>query len=123
MRPSAAVSAALFAFAAWFTLHAAGNPDRGEALFTKMCTGCHDLDHEKSGPRLRNVFGRRAGTVPNFPYSEGLKSAAVVWDEANLDKWLSDPSTVVHDNDMAFRLENAGQREDIIAYLKKMAAK
>jgi cytochrome c len=98
----------------------AGN---GAKLFERMCTGCHDLDSEKEGPRLRGVFGRRAGAVAGFRYSDGLKAAHVVWDEASLDRWLTDPAGVVPDNDMAFRLTNAGQRADIIAYLKSLAEK
>jgi cytochrome c len=47
----------------------------------------------------------------------------LVWDETTLDKWLTDPESVVAGNNMAFRLENAGQRADIIAYLKTLGRK
>src|SRR5258708_33269783 len=58
-----------------------GDPQRGKELFEKRCGGCHSLEKDKEGPRLGNVFGRRAGTIPTFKYSESLKSAQVVWDE------------------------------------------
>jgi len=91
----------------------------GRAAFERRCTGCHALDHEKVGPRLAGVVGRKAGTVSNFPYSDAVKKAAVVWNEAALDKWLTDPDSVIPDSDMAFRLDNAVERAAIIAFLKE----
>ena len=43
----------------------------------------------------------------------------VTWDEATLDKWLADPDRVIAGNDMSFRLNDAGERADIVAYLKE----
>ena len=119
-RLSSVITAAVLGCSAALSLLSAGDAKRGEQLFNKACTGCHALDSEKEGPRLRGVFGRAAGAVPGFPYSEGIKKARPVWNEANLDQWLADPSTLVPNNDMAFRLDNPGQRADIIAYLKTL---
>ena len=91
----------------------------GRAAFERRCTGCHALDHEKTGPRLAGVVGRKAGTVSGFPYSDAVKNSAVVWNEAVLDKWLTDPETVIPDTDMAFRLDNPAERAAIIAFLKE----
>ena len=91
----------------------------GRSAFEKRCTGCHALDHEKSGPRLAGVVGRKAGVVPGFTYSDALKKSAVVWSEAVLDKWLTDPETMIPDTDMAFRLDNPVERAAIIAFLKE----
>jgi cytochrome c len=91
----------------------------GRSAFEKRCTGCHALDHEKTGPRLAGVVGRKAGTVSGFPYSEAVKKSAVVWDETVLEKWLTDPETVIPDTDMAFRLDNPVERAAIIAFLKE----
>jgi cytochrome c len=95
---------------------------RGRELYEKRCGGCHALDTVKSGPPLRGVFGRAAATNPHFPYSDALKRAHVVWDEATLDRWLTDPEAVVADNDMAFHVENAGERAAVIAYLRHLPA-
>ncbi len=35
----------------------------GKELFEKRCGGCHALDLDKEGPRLRGVYGRKADTV------------------------------------------------------------
>jgi cytochrome c len=92
--------------------------DAGRAAFEKRCTGCHALDRDKEGPRLAGVFGRKAGSVAGFPYSDAVKKSAIVWNEALLDKWLTDPESVIPDSDMAFRLNNAADRAAIIAFLK-----
>jgi cytochrome c len=123
MRRFKIVAAAILGVTASLTVWSAGNSARGRELFNNKCTGCHALDSEKEGPRLRGVFGRPAASVSGFPYSAGLKGSRVIWDEATLDKWLTDPASVAADNDMAFRLENADQRTDIIAYLKTLSSK
>jgi cytochrome c len=91
----------------------------GRTVFEKRCTGCHALDHEKEGPRLAGVVGRKAGAVSTFVYSDAVKKSSVVWTEAALDKWLTDPETVIPDNDMSFRLNNPVERAAIIAFLKE----
>ena len=100
----------------------AQNPENGKELFEKRCSGCHALDKDKEGPRLRGVYGRTSGSVPSFQYSNALKSAHITWDAASLDKWLADPEKLVPDNDMAFQLVRAEERADIIAYLKKLSS-
>jgi cytochrome c551/c552 len=47
----------------------------GQALFQRRCSGCHALDADHEGPRLRGVVGRAAGSVKTFQYSEALKNA------------------------------------------------
>jgi cytochrome c len=100
-----------------------GDPQRGKELFEKRCGGCHSLDKDKEGPRLGNVFGRKAGTIPSFKYSDSLKSAQVVWNEASLDKWLINTDTVVPDNDMDFHVPKANERADIIQFLRVSSGK
>ena len=92
----------------------------GRAAFEKRCTGCHALDHDKEGPRLAGVVGRKAGSVCGFPYSDAVRKSTVIWNEAVIDKWLTDPETVIPDSNMAFRLSSLAERQAIIAFLKAM---
>ena len=96
-----------------------GDTVDGRSAFEKRCTGCHALDHDKEGPRLAGVVGRKAGAVSAFTYSDAVKKSTVVWTEAALDKWLTDPETVIPDNDMSFRLNSPIERAAIIAFLKE----
>jgi cytochrome c len=66
------------------------------------------------------VYGRKAGSVPDFNYSEGLKKAGIRWDSANLNTWLTDPEAMVPDTDMAFRLPIEEERNAVIAYLRSL---
>ena len=92
----------------------------GRAAFEKRCTGCHALDHDKEGPRLAGVVGRKAASVSGFPYSDAVRKSTVIWNEAVIDKWLTDPESVIPGSDMAFRLSSPVEREAIIAFLKAM---
>jgi cytochrome c len=87
-------------------------------LFQRRCGGCHALDRDKEGPRLGGVYGRTAGSVDSFQYSDALRNSKIIWNDESLEKWLTDPEQLVPNNDMAFHLENGGERRDIIAYLK-----
>ena len=100
----------------------AENGERGKDLFERRCSGCHALDKDKEGPRLRGVYGRVSGSVAPFHYSDALKAAHITWNDATLDKWLTDPEQLVPDNDMAFHLAQAEERQAIIAYLKGLPA-
>jgi len=96
---------------------------RGKLLFEKRCTGCHSLEKNKEGPRLAGVYGRKAGSVADFNYSNELKSSKIVWDGATLDKWLIEPDAVVPDSDMAFHVSDARERADIIEFLRVSSGK
>jgi len=91
----------------------------GKALFEKRCGGCHALDRDKEGPRLGGVYGRPAGSLDSFEYSDALKKSKIKWVEDTLDQWLTDTEKLVPGNDMTFHVEKAEKRSQIIAYLKK----
>lgn len=96
-----------------------GGAAAGQALFAKRCGGCHSLDHDKEGPRLRGVYGRAAASVESFDYSEALKKSQLRWDDETLDRWLTDSEKLVPNTDMTFRVPEAEERSAIIQYLKQ----
>ena len=95
----------------------------GKALFEKRCGGCHALDRDKEGPRLGGVYGRTAGSLDSFQYSDALKKSKIKWAEDTLDKWLTDTEKLVPNNDMTFHVEKPGERREIIAYLKSLSSR
>ena len=95
----------------------------GKELFEKRCGGCHALDRDKEGPRLRGVYGRVAGSLDSFKYSDALKKSKITWTDERLDKWLTDTEKLVPDNDMTFHVERPEERGEIIAYLKQNSGK
>jgi cytochrome c len=92
----------------------------GEALYEANQHG-DSLDKNDVGPRHRGVFGRKAASLPDYDYSDALKSANIVWNEETLDKWLTDPQAVAPGAKMFFHLDNPQDRADVIAYLKERA--
>ena len=105
--------------AAFAAILLGADPD-GKATFEKRCTGCHALDADREGPRLRGVVGRPAGSVKTFEYSKALQEAKFTCDAARLDKWLADPDSVVPGNDMAFRMPKEDERAALIRYLESL---
>src|SRR5262245_6280492 len=93
-------------------------PSAGQKVFQQRCGGCHSLDRDLEGPRLRGVFGRAAASVNGFPYSEALRNSKVVWTEETLDRWLTDTETVAPNNEMTFRVNSPSERRAIIEFLK-----
>jgi cytochrome c len=96
-----------------------GDAVQGKAVFEKRCTGCHAMAVDREGPRLAGIYGRRAGNIAGFTYSAGLKNSGVTWNDATLEKWLSDPDLMVPDNNMSFSVPKAEERRNLIAYLKQ----
>lgn len=118
----------LFAFVALVAAipsiaRAAGDANRGADLYEQRCTGCHSLDANRVGPMHRGVYGRKAGAVADFRYSTGVGSSTVVWDEAALDRWLTNPQAFIAGARMGFRVGEAADRADIIAFLRRESGK
>lgn len=90
----------------------------GAQLFAERCSACHSLDHNKTGPMLGGVIGRRAGSVPGYHYSPALKAADFTWSKSKLDRWLADPQKFVPGARMPVRVLEAPSRHDLIAYLQ-----
>ena len=100
-----------------------GDATRGRELFERRCTGCHAMEQNREGPRLGGVFGRSAGTVSGYGYSEALKKAHIVWNDTTLERWLADPDALVPDNNMGFHVARPQERRDLIRFLRESAAR
>jgi cytochrome c len=92
----------------------------GAALFVKNCQTCHIVAKEggvRTGPPLRGVVGRKAGSIEGFNYSPGLKASGIIWTPEMLDQWLTIPKKLVRDTMMLYRQNNPEIRKAIIDYL------
>ena len=78
----------------------------GEKVF-KKCAACHVPNEAKNkvGPTLHGVFGRTAGTVEGFKYSEAMTEkgqGGLVWSAETIDAYIADPKGYIPKNKMAF---------------------
>jgi len=92
----------------------------GSRLFAAQCAGCHALESNKIGPELGNVVGREAGSLAGYPYSHALQTAHLVWTKATLDQWLKNPQAFLPGAQMPMHVDEAIDRNDIIAYLASL---
>ncbi len=104
---------------------AAANLKRGQLLFM-VCKACHDIEPAqppKAGPSLQGVFGRKAGTLPGFKYSDALVKSGVVWTPETMDEWLKQPGAMIPGNGMAFPgIASDTDRASLVAYLMSATA-
>lgn len=100
-------------------LAAQGNVLRGETVYTR-CLACHALAYDRTGPKHCGLFGRKAGSVPGFSYSQAMKNANIVWDEVTLNAFLTAPLRMVPGTSMGYAgIADSQERNDLIAYLKQ----
>jgi cytochrome c len=121
---AAALGALGCSLALALTAHAmepAPSAARGRLQFLR-CASCHDISSTPSakiGPNLKGVYGRKAGSLAGYSYSPAMKAADFTWDEAHLDRWLTQPTSLVPGTAMAFAgVPSAADRAAIIAYLR-----
>jgi cytochrome c len=100
----------------------AGAQDAGELIFNNTCRTCHTVKEgdNRLGPSLAGVVGRKAGSLPGYPYSDAMKKSGVTWDEATLERFIENPDAVVRGNGMKpfTGVASVDDRSKIIAYLK-----
>jgi cytochrome c len=92
---------------------------QGEQLYGR-CMGCHALGYDRTGPHHCGLFGRRAGSVAGFPYSDAMKRADIVWTARTLDRFLANPARTVPGTSMTYAgVPDPAERRALIAYLQQ----
>ena len=102
---------------------AQGDPEKGEKVFNK-CKTCHVVEEEqnKVGPHLVGIFGRQAGSVEGFKYSDAMKESGIVWEDETITAYLKEPRAYIPGNRMAFAgLRKDEEIADLLAYLHEEA--
>ena len=106
------------------------DPDKmpnGERQFMRKCSICHALTpppSRKAGPSLYGLFGRKAGSVPGYPYSQTLSGSGIIWSDDTVDALFDiGPDHYIPGSKMPMqRITAPGDRQDLIAYLRRVTA-
>ena len=96
----------------------------GERQFVRKCSICHSLsprNGNRPGPSLYRLFGRKAGSLPGYPYSDALRNSTIVWNEETVARLFDEgPDLITPGSKMPLqRLKSAQDRDALIAYLKR----
>ncbi len=98
--------------------------DRGAKLF-RTCSKCHSVtpdSENKSGPTFYGLIGRRAGSVPGYPYSRALVESGIVWTEETLARLFElGPENYLAGTRMPFqRMPDPEDRAELVAYIARI---
>ncbi len=96
---------------------------RGAKLYDARCSACHSVDQNLIGPRHRGVYGRRAGSLVDYQYSDALSHSPIVWNDDTLDRWLASPRSFVPGSRMCIKVSASDDRRALIEYLKSDAVR
>ncbi|QFS83960.1 Cytochrome c2 precursor [Roseivivax sp. THAF40] len=99
----------------------------GERQFKRKCSICHTLtpgSARRAGPSLYGLFGRRAGMVADYSYSDALDGRDLVWTEETVDALFDiGPEHYIPGTKMPMqRITGPDDRADLIAYLRRETA-
>jgi cytochrome c len=103
--------------------HPTKNIGNGERQFARKCSVCHTLNLDgkrRAGPTLFGVFGRQAGTLEGYTYSDALLQSTIVWDADSIDRLFKDgPDVVTPGTKMPIqRMKNSQDRHDLVSFLQ-----
>ena len=95
----------------------------GALHFARKCSLCHTLTSNggnRAGPTLYKVFGRKAGSLPGYPYSDALLNADIIWNEKTLGLLFGlGPDHYTPGTKMPLqKIEDPEMLKELIAYLK-----
>ena len=97
---------------------AKGDAKKGEEIYSR-CLACHALGYDRTGPHHCGLFGRKAGSVPGFAYSDAMKHSKITWNAKTLDRFIEDPMKAVPGTAMGYAgVKDPRERADHIAYLE-----
>jgi cytochrome c len=100
----------------------AADASAGSDVFRSECAECHSVreGHNKKGPSLFGIVGRKAASLPDYKYSDALRGRTDwVWTTEKLHDYLSQPARQANPGTrMKYDgLGNAADLDDLISYL------
>ncbi|WP_187829659.1 cytochrome c family protein [Labrys sp. KNU-23] len=97
-----------------------------EATFNPVfepCAHCHQIGRgarSATGPILQAIEGRKAGTLPGYPFSPAMQASGLTWDAATLDRFIAAPQAVVPGTRMIYAgMDDIERRRTLVEFILK----
>jgi len=104
------------------TVARAQDPAAGQNSFA-LCQICHAVGEgaqNKLGPILNGLDGRRSGSLAGYDYSDAMKNAGIVWNEATFKEYIANPAAKVPGTKMTLSFTKGDKdATDLWAYVKQ----
>ncbi|WP_170610274.1 c-type cytochrome [Ruegeria arenilitoris] len=101
--------------------------ENGERQFARKCSICHSLttnSQRRAGPTLHKIFGRKAGTIPGYLYSDTLQDSDIIWNDETINALFDEgPDHYIPGSKMPMqRITGEQDRLDLIEFLRVATA-
>ena len=96
----------------------------GQKQFARKCSVCHTVEQDgqrRAGPTLYKLFGRVAGSLEGYKYSDALINSQIVWSEKTIHQLFTEgPDVVLPGTKMPIqRMKSSADRVDLVNFLKE----
>lgn len=96
----------------------AAQVEQGREIYER-CAACHSLERDRVGPRHCGLFGRHAGSIRGFVYSDAMRASGIVWNRKTLNWFLTNPLEAVPGTLMGYAgIPDPEERARLIDYLE-----
>jgi cytochrome c2 len=88
-----------------------------------ICGACHGTTADAPpglGPNLHGVVGRKAGSLPDYDYSDAMKASGKVWTVESLQAFVTDPGKAVPGNKMDYDGADPASAKAVAEYMASL---
>ena len=98
----------------------------GKIMFEQRCRSCHadDPAAKAYGPSLIDIYGRKAGSLEAFEYSDAMQKSGIVWNEDSLRAWMANNTDFMPGTRMRHvEISDHAEQDFILSYLRTLSKK